>query len=138
MVGSHNRLMELLLDRNSDQIPITQEIVNTIAKKYDGQITRLLLDKRGNEISFSRKVLEAAAKNDSSKEEVAMELLKRYRNQISINTDVAKFIARHFNEQVMRFFLELYGEKAPIDEEVMKAAAGNQYGEEVITLLLNR
>jgi hypothetical protein len=98
---------------------------------------KLLLDRRGSEIPLTRAVLGAAAENESNKEEVLMELLKRYQNQVSINTDVVKFIAGHFDGQVMRFFLDLYGEQVPIDEEVMKAAAENRYGEEVITVLLN-
>ncbi|PON25613.1 hypothetical protein TGAM01_v205498 [Trichoderma gamsii] len=131
-------VIKMLLDRHGDQIPVTERIVKIITEKYDRQIMKLLLDRRGNEILFTKEVLEAAAKNKSSGEEVVMELLKRYQNQVSVNTDVAKFIAGHFNEQVMRFFLDLCGEQVPIDEEVMKAAAENRYGEKVITVLISR
>jgi hypothetical protein len=134
----NGEVMKMLLDRHGDQIPMTGEFVKTVAKKCDGQTMKLLLDKRGNDIALTREVLEAAAENNSSKEEVVMELLKRYQNQVSINTDVAKFIAGHFDGQVMRLFLDLCGEQAPIDEEVMKAAAESRYGEEVLTVILNQ
>ncbi|KAL7895311.1 hypothetical protein HDV63DRAFT_360438 [Trichoderma sp. SZMC 28014] len=131
-------VMQMLLERHGDQIPITEEFVKTIAKNYDGEMMKLLLDRRGNHISFTREMLEAAAENDSMKDEVVMELLKRYQKQVSVNTDVAKFLAGRFNERVVKFFLDLYGEQVPVDEEMMKAAAESRYGEEVIAVLLSQ
>ncbi len=60
----HSRdMLRLLLDRGSDKISITKEILNAVARHMDTDIMELLLHRRGHQVNITGDVLMAAASN---------------------------------------------------------------------------
>ncbi|KAI1522621.1 Arp Ankyrin repeat [Pyrenophora tritici-repentis] len=62
----HNgkEIITLLLDKRSNKVQITQEIVVSIAQSFDAKVMTLLLKKRGDEVQITQEVVVAAAGNE--------------------------------------------------------------------------
>ncbi|KAF1954893.1 hypothetical protein CC80DRAFT_448618 [Byssothecium circinans] len=73
--GNGKEVMALLLDRKGDQI--TEEVVRTIAGRFDGYVMALLLDRKGDQITITEEVVGAAAGNWGNGRKVMTLLLKR-------------------------------------------------------------
>ncbi|KAF5875955.1 putative het domain protein [Botrytis fragariae] len=78
------KFMALLLEKQSEKLIITEEILKAAVGNYHyGQeITMLLLEKRGNEVIITEEVLEVAERRSHLKDEV-MELLLKHRQLMS-------------------------------------------------------
>jgi hypothetical protein len=99
----------------------------------------LLLDRRGDEVKITDKVVEAAAGNFESGEEVMMLLLDRRGDDVSITDKMVRHIAQSFDYKVTELLLDRRGDKVKITDEVVEAAASNPWnGKEVMVLLLER
>ena len=78
--------MQLLLDRRGDEVKITESGIAQIAESFDKDTMMLLLDRKGDEVKITDKVVEAAARNTGSGEEV----LRLLREQRGANIDITK------------------------------------------------
>ncbi|KAK7575405.1 hypothetical protein V3481_017365 [Fusarium oxysporum f. sp. vasinfectum] len=94
-----------------------------------------------NSPRVTESVVEAAAGNTESGEEVMKLLLDRCGDRVPVTESVVKAAARNeqCGKEVMRLLLERFGDKVPITESVLKAAAWSWKSEmEMIRLLLDR
>ncbi|KAN0077667.1 hypothetical protein V8E54_005971 [Elaphomyces granulatus] len=132
-------MMALLLDRQGDQIQITEDVVKAAARNEGNgkEVMALLLDRRGDQIQITEDVVKAAASN----KEVTALLLDRRGDQIQITEDIVMAAASNEDdgEEVMALLLGRRGDQIQITEDVVKAAANNgRIGKEVMALLLDR
>jgi hypothetical protein len=54
---SGNKVMQLLLERRGPNIQITDQVVEAIAKCFDGKTMRLLLEKGGPDVNITPQVV---------------------------------------------------------------------------------
>ncbi|KAN0078747.1 hypothetical protein V8E54_005260 [Elaphomyces granulatus] len=142
-IQNAKEMMALLLDRQGDQIQITEEVVKAAANNEgNGEgVMALLLDRRGDQIQITEDVVKTAASNEGNGEGVMALLLDRRGDQIQITEDVLKAAAsnRWNGKEVMALLLDRRGDQIQITEDVVKAAASNEgNAREVMALLLDR
>jgi hypothetical protein len=137
-------VMTLLLEQRGDEIRITEEVVKAAAenRKRGLDVMTLLLNHREDQIQITKEVVKAAARNRNRKSgtKVLKLLLDQNWDKIQILEGAVVEIARWFDTDVMTLLLvDQRRDKIQITEEVVKAAAANEnIGEEVLTLLFNR
>ncbi|KAJ2897756.1 hypothetical protein MKZ38_004379 [Zalerion maritima] len=149
---------------NGTQTAITVEMVRDVAagkctvaaelyKQGAGSLTRLelnddrtfrimelLLEQLGKEATITEEVVQAAAGNDRSGEEMMKLLLDKRGAGFKITEEVVEAAATN-NEsgEVMKLLLDERGGDFKITESIVQAATGNgRSGEEVMKLLLNK
>uniref|UniRef100_L2FI68 Ankyrin repeat and sam domain containing protein 6 n=1 Tax=Colletotrichum fructicola (strain Nara gc5) TaxID=1213859 RepID=L2FI68_COLFN len=144
ITGSFSSIcLRLLLDRQGQEIQVTNEIVKAAAGNESSgeQVMRLLLGRRGEEVKVTEEVVKAAASNELSGVRLMNLLLNRRGAEVKVTEEVVKAAARNSSsgEKMMRLLLNRRGAEVKVTEEVVKAAAGNSSsGEKVTKLLLDR
>ncbi|KAM0129068.1 hypothetical protein ACHAP3_008021 [Botrytis cinerea] len=92
-------------------------------------------------VSITKEVIEAAARNNESGEEMLELLFEERGAEVMITEEVVKAAAGNWRsgKEIMRFLFEERGAEVMITEKVMKAVAGNGgSGKEVMKLLLEK
>ncbi|PTB43001.1 hypothetical protein M441DRAFT_45014 [Trichoderma asperellum CBS 433.97] len=129
-------LMKLFLSWRGDSSTITKGALVTIVKEFNKEVVTLLLDRQGDEITITEEVIEAAAGNESGKNNMEL-LLDRRGDEITITEEVVKAAAGSWcGESTMTLLLDRRGDEIIITEKVIEAAAGNR--DRVLKLLLDR
>ncbi|ETS82344.1 hypothetical protein PFICI_04220 [Pestalotiopsis fici W106-1] len=134
------RVMELLLERKGDQVPITEAVVIKAASTYyQLGLLELLFEKRGDQVPITENV--AAAGNDHSGREVMELLFEKKGDQIPITENVVKAAAgSRFGRKVMELLFEKSTFLTTLDAvksmALNKAAAAGSH--EVVELLLEK
>ncbi|RYP44113.1 hypothetical protein DL770_011510 [Monosporascus sp. CRB-9-2] len=99
----------------------------------------LLLNQRGTEVKITEEVVKAAAGSGYGGEEVMALLLDQRSDAIIVTPGLVKMLAGSFDVLVMEKLLTYCGDEVKITEEVVKAAAGNEYSsKETMALLLDQ
>ncbi|KAN0077784.1 hypothetical protein V8E54_006088 [Elaphomyces granulatus] len=142
-IENAKEMMALLLDRQGDQIQITEDVVKAAAINWKNgkEVMALLLDRRGDQIQITEEAVKAAASNLGNGKEVMALLLDRRGDQIQITEDAVKAAAGNWGKgkEVMALLLDRRGDQIQITEDVVKAAASNRgNGKEVMALLLDQ
>ncbi|KAF7509114.1 hypothetical protein GJ744_008341 [Endocarpon pusillum] len=138
--GSGEGMMTLLLNQRGDEITITQEIVETAAGNYycGEKVITLLLDQRGDEITITEEIIEAATRNLSRSKKIMTLLFDRRGDEITITEGIVEAAAENQGKEMMTLLLDRRGDEITITEEIVRAATGNEYGEDIMTLLLDQ
>ncbi|KAL7789036.1 hypothetical protein V8C37DRAFT_387023 [Trichoderma ceciliae] len=128
-------VMMLLLEKRGQDMPITEEIVNTITGWFNKKVILLLLKKRCQDMPISEEIVNNIAR--CYEEEVMMLLLKKRGQDMPITEEIVNTIARRFNKEVMLLLLEKRGQDMPILEEIVNIIS-RWHDEEVMMLLLKK
>ncbi|RYP74314.1 hypothetical protein DL770_007624 [Monosporascus sp. CRB-9-2] len=135
---SGKEMMALFLDQCSNSIIVTPGLVEALAESFDALAMKKLLDQRGTEVKITEEVVKAAAGNrDSGKEMMAL-FLDQCSNSIIVTPGLVEALAESFDALAMKKLLDQRGTEVKITEDVVKAAAGNGNGKEVMALLLDQ
>ncbi|UKZ63248.1 uncharacterized protein TrAtP1_004476 [Trichoderma atroviride] len=132
--------LDLILD-HSDEIKITEEMVQAAARNYYGpQVLQLLLEKRGHDITVTKDILKAAADSHHGPEAIIL-LLDKYGHQFSITDDIVESaVARTYRaKEVLSLLLDKRGHEFSITDDIVKSAVARTYrAKEVLSLLLDK
>ncbi|KLU86652.1 hypothetical protein MAPG_05664, partial [Magnaporthiopsis poae ATCC 64411] len=85
--------MEQLLDRQGEEVKVTEEIVKAAAgnakfNKAGAKVMELLLDRRGGDVEVTEEVVTAAARNPESGKEIMELLLDRRGKDVKVTEEV--------------------------------------------------
>ncbi|CRG84038.1 hypothetical protein PISL3812_01380 [Talaromyces islandicus] len=162
-------IIRLLLNRQGDQIQITEDVVKEVTQneRSGKDIMALLLSQRGDQIQITKDVAKTARANEYSGKDIMVLLLDR-QEQIWITQDAVSTIPQWFDNTVVTLLLDRHGDRIQITEhivctimqrfdstvvsllldrqcriqiteDVLKAAAANEYsGKDIMVLLLDR
>ena len=72
---NRKEVITLLLDRRGHQMTVTEEIVRTIAERFDREVMILLLDRRKDQITVTEEVVKAVAGNSRNRKNIIRLLL---------------------------------------------------------------
>ncbi|CCD50983.1 hypothetical protein BofuT4_P022510.1 [Botrytis cinerea T4] len=92
-------------------------------------------------VSITKEVIEAAARNNESGEEVLELLFEERGAEVMITEEVMKAVVGNWSsgKEIMKLLFEKRGAEVIITEEVVKAAVGNRgSGKEIMMLLLEK
>jgi hypothetical protein len=133
-------LKRSLMSRIRDNVRITEDEMEQVARCFGGRLIKLLLGLKKNNIPVTEKVVKAAAKNMTHGGEVMTVLLDQRGNEVKITEEVVKAAAGHgWYKELMVLLLDRRGTEFKITEEAVKAAAGNGYGGvKIMGLLLKK
>jgi transcription termination factor Rho len=136
---SGKEIMALLLDRRVDGFDMSPESVAAVAESFDERAIASLLDWRGDEITITAQVVEAAAQNMESGEEIMALLLDRRVDGFDMSPETVAAIVQSFDRRAITSLLNQRGDEVTITERVVEAAACNwQSGKEIMALLLDQ
>ncbi|VUC22857.1 unnamed protein product [Clonostachys rosea] len=139
--GSGEAVLSLFLEKGNCNIPITDGVIQGIARKCRYATFQLLLNKLDDEIPAIQQVAEAATENSSSGQEILQRLLDVRGHEITATEKMVRAAAR--NSGCGKGLLELLFDKRvgeiQITDRVLVAAAGNhRSGREILKLLFRR
>jgi hypothetical protein len=133
-------LKVLLEDEKGNEIEMTDETVQAIARKHDHNMMNILLDRRGDDVHITEDVMIAAAGNPSEK--VMMLLFHRRNEEIRITEEVMTKAATNYTyetgEKLMTLLLERRGKDVRITEKIVKEVARWAWDGKMMTFLLDR
>ncbi|KAI8944609.1 hypothetical protein F4801DRAFT_585248 [Xylaria longipes] len=150
--NNHLAVVRLLLEKQTEQVKVTEDHVNAARdSKHGKEIMALLLNKGGKRVQINKEkeeeiyvdegAMEAAVSSFNKAEHIALlleQLLEKWKAQVQV-TEAAMVAAAGTNDsnKIMALFLKKLGDQVPVTEAVMVAAAGNMFGgERIIALLL--
>ncbi|CAG9984003.1 unnamed protein product, partial [Clonostachys byssicola] len=139
--GSREAVLELLLTKSGCDFPLTEGVVESIARHCRCSTFQLLLNKLDNEIPDIQNAIEAAAENENSGQQIVQLLLDKRGHEIIVTEKMIKAAARNstYGKEILELLFEKRGDEMQITDEVLVAAARNSYtGREVMKLLLRR
>ncbi|RYP53788.1 hypothetical protein DL770_010981 [Monosporascus sp. CRB-9-2] len=138
--GSGKEVMALLLNQRGNAIIVTPGLVKTLVGSLNGLAMENFLTYYGDEVKITEEVVEAVVGMVGGGNEEMMALLLNQRgNAIIVTPGLVETFAGYFDALAMEKLLIYYGDEVKITEEVVKAAAGNDYeGKEIMALLLDQ
>ncbi|KAK1250203.1 hypothetical protein MKX08_010206 [Trichoderma sp. CBMAI-0020] len=130
-------MMTLLLDKRDMDIKITEWILERAAanRQCGAAVLTLLLNRRGHEIRITQSVVEMAAKYGST--ETLSLLLDKRGNEFEITEAVLINTMKSGSPDSLDLLLD-HSNDIKITEKMVQAAANNQYGPQILQLLLER
>ncbi|EAU39331.1 predicted protein [Aspergillus terreus NIH2624] len=129
----------LLTDRYSNQIRITDELLQTVARNQPVGTMELLCCKFSDQVRITETVLRAAAENSPGGYAIICFLTERYSNQIRITEELLQTVARNQQVGTMELLCRKFSDQVQITEGTLKAAAKNlRSGDHVMGSLLSR
>lgn len=108
-------ILGVLLDK-CNQVHITEGAVNVIAEHFTATEMGMLFEKWGNEIHITESVVQAAAKNSGSGQQVMELLFHEWGDEIQITEGVVQAAAKNgkSGQQVMKLLIKKRGNQAHI------------------------
>jgi hypothetical protein len=137
-------IRKLLLGVKQNIFAITAEMLTEIASRFGIDIINLLFRPTGETVQSTTALISDIIDNSSGDRKVESLLLYQRKQSISgtesVFTDLAKFFDEEFfDEEFFQLLLELGGDRVPITEAIIIAAAGNRgYGRKILLLLFER
>ncbi|KAI1197745.1 hypothetical protein F5X97DRAFT_171694 [Nemania serpens] len=130
--------VKLLLNRNGEEVEISQYIVEAAAGNKHGEaILKLLLD-RSREVKITEHIVQDAAGNYNG-EAILRLLLDRRGGEVQVTENIVAAAAGNNNGKgILRLLLEQRGGEVQVTETIVAAAAGSYSGKAILKLLLNR
>ncbi|WQF87977.1 Putative alpha/beta hydrolase-1, NACHT nucleoside triphosphatase [Colletotrichum destructivum] len=137
------QVLVLFLDRQGDQISITEKLIVATARSFTDPkgLMELLLDRQGDQITITEQLVIAAAGNFKNPRGLMDLLLHQRGDQITITEKVVIAAARNREDPrgLMEVLFDRRGDQIIITEQVVIAAAGNfKNPRGLIDLLLDR
>ncbi|KAL3302218.1 Pfs domain-containing protein, partial [Colletotrichum asianum] len=137
--GFDDSVLSLLLDMRRGQIHITEGFIISIASNgrcYPG-LMEMLLDECEDEVLITEELLDAVKNNADFGEELMVLLLDRLGTKSQIPMEFMETVVERFDGNIVRKFIEIYGDNMEIDNRIVKSAVQNGlYGEDVVAVLL--
>ncbi|KAL6855647.1 hypothetical protein J3F83DRAFT_753806 [Trichoderma novae-zelandiae] len=132
-----NEILTRLIGHLDGTATIGHDIISGIAERCSEQVMALLLDRQGDQIRITQSTAKAAAKNAWHGEGMMALLLKRRGAAITITEEIVATAARSKNGyKVLALLLQERGHEIVITHDIVKAAVGNSHGEHSLALLL--
>jgi hypothetical protein len=132
-------IRRLLLDLKQNTFAITAEVVTEVASRLGVDIINLLFQPTGETVQSTTALISDVIDNNSGAGKVESLLLYQRKKSIIDTERVFAELAKFFDEEFFELFLELGGDRVPITEAIIRAAASNRdYGKTILLLLFKR
>lgn len=137
--GFDDSVLSLLLDMRRGQIHITEDFIIAIASngRCYRELMDMLLDECEDEVLITKELFDAVKNNEDFGEELMVLLLDRLGTKSQIPIEFMETVVESFSGNIVRKFIEIYGDNMEIDNRIVKAAVKNGlHGEDVVAVLL--
>ncbi|KAG2415055.1 hypothetical protein HFD88_006245 [Aspergillus terreus] len=126
-----------MLDEYGEALRITEEVLCAAAGNFEEgpMLISTLLERRAGEIIITENVVRAVPKYWLQGEDIMILFLKGHWKEFVVSDTSTCLIAENFSETIIALLFENYGRQIRITEEVLKAAARNEFGPETMAFL---
>ncbi|CAI7644417.1 unnamed protein product [Penicillium bialowiezense] len=137
---SGEEILSLLLDQRGSEVHITEQVLIAAAgNEYSGDKGfKVLLNRLGNDIKITLPIVNAAANNLDSGMQIIGLVAEKHVEKFDISVDCVSALASSFPPKVLATLLNRRGNEIQITDEIVAAAASNEYGKETISLLFDQ
>jgi hypothetical protein len=136
-----NEMISLLLEKQSEAVSITEEVIIAIIRDLNATVLRQIWDSDRVKIKITEEVIEAAAGNFDHGKEVVAFLLENQEKSLSITKRAVEIAAGNWGcgKGILALLLEERGGDIPITEEALiKVVCRLEDSMETMTLLLEK
>lgn len=123
--ASGKEVMQLLLEQRAEAVDLTDRLVERLARSFDETHMALLLKQRGGDLRITEAVVQAAARNSASGEQIMRLLIEQGRSNITITEGMVKNAAGNAKsgKNMLQLLLEQRAEAVDLTDRLVEDLA---------------